>query len=81
MKKFFNKNINFKQEFERRINCRRMLLNYIETKNESHWHWDDLIPSDLENFDPNFREDKDAYFMNYYYLEDELIEILDRRRG
>lgn len=62
------------------MECEKELFNYFSEINQKYHYREDLSASDMKNFDSLFRVKKGVIYMKYYYLEDELINMLDEYR-
>lgn len=81
LKKVYDKrkceeHVNFEKEVKTSMKCRRELWCYAMQMSEMHYYKDDLSDSDMKDFDLLFRSDKGAYYMNYYFLIDEIMSFL-----
>ncbi|XP_014485292.1 PREDICTED: F-box only protein 21-like [Dinoponera quadriceps] len=66
-----------KKEIKERLKCRQKLLNYFSRLYDRSYYKGDLSFKDMLNFKRVFcMEDGDTYPLEYYYLEDEVNEIL-----
>lgn len=67
---------NVKEEIIERIRCRQKLSDYILRLYDRNYYKGDLSFSDMLNFKDIFCIEGDTYSLEYYYLEDEVNEIL-----
>ncbi|KAL6448759.1 hypothetical protein ACFW04_000514 [Cataglyphis niger] len=81
LKKVYDKrkceeHINFEEEVRASFKCRKELWCYVMQMSEMHYYKDDLSDSDMKDFNLLFHLDKDGYYMNYYFLIDEIMSFL-----
>lgn len=68
--------VNFEKEVKASLKCRKELWCYVMQMSEMHYYKDDLSDSDMKDFNSLFHPDKGAYYMNYYFLTDEIMSFL-----
>lgn len=69
--------INFKKEVKANIICRKELWCYVKQMSELHYYKDDLSDSDMKDFNSLFHLNKKTYYMNYYFITDEIMSFLE----
>ncbi|EFN86850.1 F-box only protein 21 [Harpegnathos saltator] len=69
--------VNIKEEIIKRERCREKLLDYFTRLYDQNYYKGDLSFSDMLNFKEVFCiVEEDTYLLEYYYLQDEIKEIL-----
>jgi len=75
-KQLCKENICFLEQVKAGIKSKKELWHYMSLMSEKFYYKDDLFDIDLKDFHSLFDPDKGAYFMNYYFFVNELINLL-----
>ncbi|XP_024888064.1 F-box only protein 21-like [Temnothorax curvispinosus] len=76
-----HEDINFKDDIKASIKCRNELRRYLSLMSDMFFCYDELADVDLMDSDLLFWPNKGAYTMNYCFLVDELIYLIEMTPG
>lgn len=70
--------IDWLNEIRLSIEIRSKLMHQLSLMSSKHYKKKELSDSELKDYDPLFRPEEGAYRLGYYFLVDELIDLLNR---
>lgn len=68
--------INWKEEIKSSLSTRIKLLSLLSSMSSKHYRMQELSNSEFKEFDPLFCPEEGAHPLAYYFLVDELINLI-----